>query len=40
MKKLKLKAWVEPTLCIWVGIDIGLIVLAMYMQRLLELGLN
>lgn len=40
MRKTKLKDWVETTLFIWLGIDIGLIVLALYMQRLLELGLN
>ena len=36
---MKLKAWVETTLWIWAGIDIGLIVLALYMQRIFEIGL-
>lgn len=36
---MKLRSWVETTLCIWAGIDIGLIVLALYMQRILEIGL-
>jgi hypothetical protein len=40
MRKIKLKDWVETTLFIWLGVDIGLIALALYMQRLFELGLN
>lgn len=35
---MKLKAWVETTLCIWAGIDLGLMILALYMQRILEIG--
>lgn len=36
---MKLKTWVETTLCIWAGIDLGLVILALYMQRLFEIGL-
>lgn len=39
MKKMKLRNWVETTLWVWAGIDIGLIVLALYMQRIIEIGL-
>ena len=34
---MKLKAWVQTLLFIWAGIDIGLIALALYMERILEL---
>lgn len=36
---MRLKSWVETVLFVWTGIDIGLILLALYMERLLELGL-
>jgi hypothetical protein len=36
---MKLKSWVETVLFVWAGIDIGLVLLALYMERLLELGL-
>ena len=36
---MKLKSWVETVLFIWTGIDIFLITLALYMQRIFELGL-
>ena len=39
MKKLRLKSWVQTTLIIWVGIDFTLIILALYMQKIYELGL-
>lgn len=39
MKKIKLRSWVETTLSIWAGIDILLVVIALYMARILELGL-
>lgn len=39
MKKLKLKQWVQTTLTIWVGLDLLLITIALYMQRILEIGL-
>lgn len=35
---MKLKSWVETALCIWIGIDFGLVMLALYMQRILEIG--
>lgn len=36
---MKLKSWVKTLLFIWTGIDIGLIALALYMSRILEIGL-
>lgn len=36
---MKLKSWVESTLIIWALTDIMLIGLALYMNRILELGL-
>lgn len=36
---MKLKTWVEVVLSLWIGADIGLVVLALYMQRIFELGL-
>ena len=36
---MKLKDWLQTLLFIWAGIDIGLIALALYMQRIFELGL-
>ena len=36
---MKLKSWVETALAIWAGIDIGLVILALYMQRIFEIGL-
>ena len=39
MKKMRLKPWVEIMLSIWTGIDIGLVLLALYMDRMLEIGL-
>lgn len=36
---MKLKSWVETALAIWTGIDIGLVILALYMQRIFEIGL-
>ena len=37
---MKLKNWVITSLIIWGVLDFGLIALALYMQRLFELGLN
>ena len=39
MKKLQLKEWVKTTLMVWTGIDILLITMALYMARILEIGL-
>lgn len=39
MKKLQLKSWVQTLLTTWAFIDIFLIAITLYMQRLLELGL-
>lgn len=39
MKKLQLRSWVQTLLTIWVGIDFFLVVMALYMSRILELGL-
>lgn len=36
---MKLKGWVKKALFFWLGVDIGLVVLALYMERILELGL-
>lgn len=36
---MKLKPWVEILLSIWTGVDIGLVLLALYMSRILEIGL-
>lgn len=36
---MRLKNWVEIALCIWIGVDIGLVILALYMERIFELGL-
>lgn len=37
---MKIKSWVETALCLWIGIDTGLVVLALYMQRIFEIGLG
>jgi len=39
MKRYKLKSWVETMLITWGILDFFLVSLALYMQRLLELGL-
>lgn len=39
MKKMRLKSWVQTLLTIWAGIDCLLVVMALYMNRILELGL-
>lgn len=39
MKKIQLRSWVATTLSVWAGIDILLVVIALYMARILELGL-
>lgn len=39
MKKIKLRSWVVTALSMWAGIDILLVVIALYMARILELGL-
>lgn len=39
MKKLQLKSWVQTLLTLWVGIDFLLVVMALYMSRILEIGL-
>jgi hypothetical protein len=39
MKKLQLKSWVQTLLIMWTGIDFVLIALALYMSRILEIGL-
>ena len=39
MKKLQLKSWVQLVLTIWAGIDFLLICMALYMSRMLEIGL-
>lgn len=39
MKKIQLKEWVQTLLTIWAGIDILLVVMALYMARILEIGL-
>ncbi len=39
MKKVRLKSWVETMLTVWTILDIGLIIVALYMQRMLELDL-
>ena len=36
---MKLKSWVETFLIMWVGLDLMLVVLALYMQRIYEIGL-
>lgn len=36
---MKLKNWVITILITWAGIDFLLVALALYMQRILELGL-
>ena len=36
---MKLKSWVQATLIIWGVLDLFLLTLALYMQRVLELGL-
>lgn len=36
---MKLKYWVKATLISWAGLDFMLVALALYMQRILELGL-
>ena len=36
---MKLKNWVKAVLITWAGIDFILIAVALYMQRILELGL-
>lgn len=36
---MRLKNWVKTTLIAWAGLDFALIALALYMQRILELGL-
>lgn len=38
MKKLRLKRWVETLLIAWATIDIFLIAIALYFERLVELG--
>lgn len=37
---MKLRSWVKTLLIAWAGIDLMLVTIALYMQRLLELGLN
>lgn len=39
MKKLQLKSWVQTVLTVWVGIDCLLVAMALYMSRILEIGL-
>ncbi len=39
MKKMKLKSWVQSILSIWLGIDILLVAMALYMERILEIGI-
>ena len=39
MKKLKLKSWIQTILIAWAGLDFVLIALALYMNRILEIGL-
>lgn len=39
MKKLKLRSWVLTSLITWAGIDFILVALALYMNRILEIGL-
>lgn len=36
---MKLKSWVETFLILWCGVDFLLVTMALYMQRVLELGL-
>lgn len=36
---MKLKYWVKATLITWGAIDFMLVAIALYMQRILELGL-
>ena len=36
---MKLKYWVKATLISWGALDMFLLALALYMQRILELGL-
>lgn len=36
---MRLKNWVKVTLIAWAGLDFVLLSLALYMQRILELGL-
>lgn len=36
---MKLKSWVQTTLIAWAGIDFMLVTLALYMQKIYELGL-
>ena len=37
--KMKLKSWVQTLLIMWAGIDFILIAFALYMSRILEIGL-
>ena len=39
MKRIKLKSWVQTTLIAWAGLDFILIALALYMNRIFEIGL-
>ena len=39
MKKMQLRSWVVTTLSVWAGIDILLVAIALYMARILEIGL-
>lgn len=39
MKKTQLKGWVQTALIIWSAIDLELIAVALYMNRILEIGL-
>ena len=36
---MRLKNWVKTTLIVWAGVDLFLVALALYMQRIFELGL-
>ena len=36
---MRLKSWVQTTLIAWAGLDFMLVAIALYMQRLFELGL-
>lgn len=39
MKKMRLKSWVITMLMTWFALDFFLVALALYMQRIYELGL-
>lgn len=36
---MRLKSWIQTLLIAWVGLDFMLVAIALYMQRVLELGL-